>query len=103
VASPEIRTKRRNSDQSLNRFGDSPTGGFGQTEGKEMITVDEVAAELGIAPFTVRKYARQNLIPALKVGRDWRFQSLEHVISTLSLTKGNKIQQAAGRAMGRSK
>jgi excisionase family DNA binding protein len=68
-----------------------------------MITVDEVATELRIAPFTVRKYARQNLIPALKVGRDWRFQSLEHVISTLSLTKGNKIQQAAGRAMGRSK
>jgi excisionase family DNA binding protein len=68
-----------------------------------MITVDEVATELGIAPFTVRKYARQNIIPALKVGRDWRFQSLEHVISTLSLTRGNKIQQAAGRAMGRSK
>jgi excisionase family DNA binding protein len=68
-----------------------------------MITVDEVAAELGIAKFTVRKYARENVIPALKVGRDWRFQSLEHVISTLSLTRGNKIQQAAGRAMGRAK
>ena len=34
-----------------------------------MITVDELAAELGIAPFTVRKYARQNLIPAIKGGR----------------------------------
>lgn len=68
-----------------------------------MITVDELAAELGIAPFTVRKYARQNIIPALKVGRDWRFQSIEHVVATLSLTKGNKIQQAAGRAMGRTR
>ena len=68
-----------------------------------MITVDELAAELGLAPFTIRKYARQNIIPALKVGRDWRFQSLEHVVATLSLTKGNKIQQAAGRAMGRTR
>lgn len=34
-----------------------------------MITVEQLAAELNLAPFTVRKYARQNLIPAIKGGR----------------------------------
>ena len=66
-----------------------------------MITVEQLAAELNLAPFTVRKYARLNLIPAIKVGRDWRFQSLEEVVSTLAITKGNKSAKAAGTAMRR--
>lgn len=67
-----------------------------------MITVDQLAGELGLAPFTVRKYARQNIIPAIKVGRDWRFQSLEEVVSTLAVTKGNKTAKSAAMAMRRA-
>lgn len=67
-----------------------------------MITVDQLAGELGLAPFTVRKYARQNLIPAIKVGRDWRFQSVQEVVSTLAVTKGNKTAKSAALAMRRA-
>lgn len=67
-----------------------------------MITVDQLATELGIAPFTVRKYARQNIIPAIKVGRDWRFQSVQEVVSTLAINKGNKTAKSAAMAMRRA-
>lgn len=67
-----------------------------------MITVDQLAGELGLAPFTVRKYARQNIIPAIKVGRDWRFQSVQEVISTLAINKGNKTAKTAAMAMRRA-
>ena len=67
-----------------------------------MITVDQLAGELGLAPFTVRKYARQNLIPAIKIGRDWRFQSVQEVISTLAINKGNKTAKVAAMAMRRA-
>ena len=67
-----------------------------------MITVDQLATELRLAPFTVRKYARLNLIPAIKVGRDWRFQSLDEVISTLAINKGNKTAKSAAMAMRRA-
>jgi excisionase family DNA binding protein len=67
-----------------------------------MITVEQLARELNLAPFTVRKYARLNLIPAIKVGRDWRFQSLEEVVSTLAVTKGNKTAKSAAMAMRRA-
>lgn len=67
-----------------------------------MITVDQLATELNLAPFTVRKYARQNLIPAIKVGRDWRFQSVQEVISTLAINKGNKTAKSAAMAMRRA-
>ena len=67
-----------------------------------MITVEQLATELNLAPFTVRKYARQNLIPAINVGRDWRFQSVQEVISTLAVTKGNKTARSAAMAMRRA-
>ena len=67
-----------------------------------MITVDQLAGELGLAPFTVRKYARQNIIPAIKVGRDWRFQSVQEVISTLAINKGNKTAKTAAMATRRA-
>jgi excisionase family DNA binding protein len=67
-----------------------------------MITVDQLATELGLAPFTVRKYARLNLIPAIKVGRDWRFQSVQEVVSTLAINRGNKTAKSAAMAMRRA-
>jgi len=38
-----------------------------------IMTVDETAQFLRIHPETVREKARQGKIPALKVGRQWRF------------------------------
>lgn len=67
-----------------------------------MITVEELAEAIHLAPFTVRKYARQNLIPAFKVGRDWRFRSLEEVTNSLACTKGNKAAKAAAMATRRA-
>ncbi len=39
-----------------------------------IMTVDETARFLRIHPETLREKARQGKIPAMKVGRAWRFQ-----------------------------
>lgn len=59
-----------------------------------MITIDEAAKELRLAPFTVRKYARLNLIPATKVGRSWMFDSADALKVALQVKGGNKLQHA---------
>ncbi len=59
-----------------------------------MITIDEAARELKLAPFTVRKYARLNMIPATKVGRSWMFDSAEALKVALQVKGGNKLQHA---------
>jgi excisionase family DNA binding protein len=59
-----------------------------------MITIDEAARELRLAPFTIRKYARENLIPATKVGRSWMFDSIDAIRSALAVRGGNKLQHA---------
>jgi excisionase family DNA binding protein len=40
-----------------------------------LLTVEEAALFLRLKPGTVRKMARQHRLPALKVGRGWRFLS----------------------------
>ena len=37
-----------------------------------MMTVDEVAKHLNLHPMTIRRLAREGVIPAFKVGRQWR-------------------------------
>ena len=59
-----------------------------------MITIDEAAVALRLTPRTLHKYARQNMIPAFKVGRNWCFDSVEAVTHALSIQRGNKLQQA---------
>ncbi len=39
----------------------------------DLIDIEEASKLLGIHSETVRRFARQNKIPALKVGRAWRF------------------------------
>ena len=39
-------------------------------------TVEEVAIYMRLKPETVRSMARRNLMPAIKVGKVWRFRSL---------------------------
>jgi len=59
-----------------------------------MITIEEAARELRLAPFTVRKYARENRIPATKIGRSWMFDSIDALKSALAVQGGNKLQHA---------
>lgn len=40
---------------------------------KDVLTVNDAAELLGISPYTVRKQARQGLIPGRKIGKEWRF------------------------------
>ncbi len=40
---------------------------------KEIMTTKDVAEYLNLHPLTVHKYARQGIIPAFKIGTDWRF------------------------------
>ncbi len=39
----------------------------------DILDADDVAERLGIAPNTVRKLARNGEIPALRIGKVWRF------------------------------
>jgi excisionase family DNA binding protein len=38
---------------------------------------DEVAAELRVTPKTVRKLAKSGQLPAIKIGREWRFRQAD--------------------------
>lgn len=41
----------------------------------KLMTVDEVAAYVGLTSFTVRRLAKKGALPAAKVGRAYRFKS----------------------------
>lgn len=43
---------------------------------EEFLTIDEVAKRLKIARSTVYRMAQEGKIPAVKIGRSWRFSSL---------------------------
>jgi excisionase family DNA binding protein len=40
---------------------------------KEVMNTEETAEFLGLKPFTIREYAKQGVIPAKKLGKQWRF------------------------------
>ena len=66
-----------------------------------MNTVEEVAQTLRLAPFTVRKWARDSKIPAVKIGRAWMFD-INHVELALKATGNNRLARSMGRAMRRA-
>lgn len=39
---------------------------------RPLMTVDEVAEYLNMHPLTIRRLARENKLPAFKLGRQWR-------------------------------
>jgi excisionase family DNA binding protein len=39
----------------------------------QVLTTEEAAKFLKLTPFTVRDYARREILPARKVGKGWRF------------------------------
>lgn len=48
------------------RPGPAPAG--------EILTIEEVAAYLRLTPQTIYKWAQEKRIPAVKLGKEWRFR-----------------------------
>ncbi len=44
---------------------------------KEVLNTEEAAEFLGFSPFTIREYAKKGIIPARKIGKEWRFYKPE--------------------------
>jgi excisionase family DNA binding protein len=40
---------------------------------KEVLNSEEAAEFLGFSAFTIREYAKKGIIPAKKIGKEWRF------------------------------
>jgi PTS system nitrogen regulatory IIA component len=56
----------------------------------ELLTIREVAKMLKLSTFTIREYAKKGIIPARKVGQQWRFQKDDVVEWFNSQGKGDK-------------
>lgn len=67
-----------------------------------MLTTDEVAAALELPETTVRRYAARSVIPAIRVGKAWRFESVEAVLRGLSYSRGNALQKDFARSARRA-
>jgi excisionase family DNA binding protein len=46
---------------------------------KEVLNSEEAAEFLGFSAFTIREYAKKGIIPAKKIGKEWRFYKPEIV------------------------
>ena len=46
----------------------------GPAPGNEILTLEEVAAYLRLTPQTIYKWAQERRIPAVKLGKEWRFR-----------------------------
>jgi len=42
--------------------------------GNEILTIEEVARYLRLTPQTIYKWAQERRIPAVKLGKEWRFR-----------------------------
>ncbi len=45
-----------------------------RTTHNEILTIDEVAEYLRLTPQTIYKWAQEKRIPAVKLGKEWRFR-----------------------------
>ena len=63
-----------------------------------MLTTDQVSKWLGIAPRTLCTWAELQEIPALKVGRQWRFRRSE-VANWLQRSQANLVRTRTQAAL----
>lgn len=49
-------------------------GSRGRLVENEILTLEEVAAYLRLTPQTIYKWAQERRIPAVKLGKEWRFR-----------------------------
>ena len=69
---------------------------------KEILTVEEAAEFLGFSAYTVRKLARQGIIPGTKMGRQWRFSrpGLVRYVEERSLAHSKEARNGATATNG---
>lgn len=48
--------------------------GPGPSPAGDILTIEEVAAYLRLTPQTIYKWAQEKRIPAVKLGKEWRFR-----------------------------
>jgi excisionase family DNA binding protein len=48
--------------------------GGGSKPDNEILTIEEVASYLRLKPQTIYKWAQEKRIPAVKLGKEWRFR-----------------------------
>ena len=48
--------------------------GTNPTHDHEILTIEEVALYLRLKPQTIYKWAQEKRIPAVKLGKEWRFR-----------------------------
>lgn len=61
------------------------------TTQEDTMTIDEVAAYLRLHPLTVRRLAREGILPAYKVGRRWQIGRADLERWILEQTKQNQM------------
>ncbi|WP_205696393.1 helix-turn-helix domain-containing protein [Conexibacter sp. SYSU D00693] len=59
--------------EAVERVGARPPAALSEP----LLTVDDVAHLLGLPAKTVRQYAREGRLPAVKIGSGWRFARAE--------------------------
>lgn len=46
----------------------------GRSQDNDILTLEEVASYLRLTPQTIYKWAQEKRIPAVKLGKEWRFR-----------------------------
>ena len=66
----------------------------------EILTAKEVAEYLHIHPLTVQRYAREGMIPAFKIGTDWRFHK-KHIEKWIQqkVASNNQVNRKKAKAL----
>ncbi|MGH7607907.1 MAG: helix-turn-helix domain-containing protein [Gemmatimonadales bacterium] len=54
--------------------GHPPLTRDGRSLENEILTIEEVAAYLRLTPQTIYRWAQEKRIPAVKLGKEWRFR-----------------------------
>ena len=66
----------------------------GSAPAGEILTLEEVAAYLRLTPQTIYKWAQEKRIPAVKLGKEWRFRRsiLDRWIDAQILSAGSGFE-----------
>jgi excisionase family DNA binding protein len=67
-------------------------GGFMLEREEELLNSRQVAVILDLSPDTVNEFARKNILPAFKKGKQWRFRKRD--ISVFNKKQSREIRDA---------
>lgn len=69
-----------------------PSSGYNYSMGTEMYSTKQAAKELGLSPDHVKRLARDGVIEAKKLGRDWVVLSLDYERQRKPKSKRNEAK-----------